>query len=196
MLILLILGLGAGAFFLFGQGLLNGDGGADEVAAPTPTVSPPPISMPEPGDIMTTPPRFSFFAGRNPFLPLVVAPEGGGGSGTTQPRVEEPRTGGGQQEPGEPTEPPAGQNGGAGSGTDGGGGGGQQAGNSRRVGGHTVTLIDVFSSDGKERAQVRVDNKTYVVEEGATFSDNFKVVSIDGSCAAFLHGDERFTLCT
>lgn len=198
LLVLLILGLGAAAFFLFGQGLLDGDGGADEVAAPTPTVSPPPISTPPPDDIIETiPPRFSFFAGRNPFLPLVVGPEGTGG-GTSQPPQQSGGGGGGggggeEQHPPPAPPPPSGDEDGGGGGGD---GGSSQGTNTRTVDGQRVTLVDVFSSDGKERAQVKVDSKTYVVEEGASFGDNFKVVSIEGSCASFLHGDERFTLCT
>lgn len=66
---------------------------------------------------------------------------------------------------------------------------------STQVGGKTVTLIDVFTEDGQLFAQVEVDGDVFTVQEGDTFADNFKLVDIDGSCATFLFGDERFTLC-
>jgi hypothetical protein len=43
--------------------------------------------------------------------------------------------------------------------------------------------------------QVEVDGQTFTVSEGEEFSDNFRVESIQGTCASFLFGDEPFTLC-
>jgi hypothetical protein len=62
------------------------------------------------------------------------------------------------------------------------------------IGGHDVRLLDVFRH-GK-RVQVEVDGHVYVVEEGAIFDDNFKLVKIlDNGCARFLFGDQSFELC-
>ena len=69
-------------------------------------------------------------------------------------------------------------------------GGGQ----STTVGGHTVVLLDIFS--GGTKAQVEVDGTVYTVSEGETFAGNFRLISISGSCARFVFGDEGFTLCT
>lgn len=69
-------------------------------------------------------------------------------------------------------------------------------GSSITVGGHTVVLLDTFTSGGGEVAQVEVDGKVYSVSEGETFSQGrFELVSISGDCATFLYGDEQFTLC-
>ncbi len=69
-------------------------------------------------------------------------------------------------------------------------GGGQ----STTVGGHTVVLLDIFQ--GGTKAQVEVDGTVFTVSEGETFDGNFRLVSISGSCARFVFGDEGFTLCT
>jgi hypothetical protein len=66
-------------------------------------------------------------------------------------------------------------------------------GSSTTSGGHTVVLVDIFSSG--TRAQVEVDGTVYTVSEGETFASTFKLVSISGSCASFLNGDSSFTLC-
>ena len=69
-------------------------------------------------------------------------------------------------------------------------------GSSITIGGHTVVLLDTFTSGGKEIAQVEVDGKVYSVSEGEKFAQGqFKLVSISGDCATFLFGDEQFTLC-
>ena len=46
-----------------------------------------------------------------------------------------------------------------------------------------------------EQLDVQVDGKSYTVESGATFGDHFKLVTIDGTCATFLFGDQSFELC-
>ena len=59
-----------------------------------------------------------------------------------------------------------------------------------------MVLLDIFPSGGGEVAQVEVDGKVYTCREGETFAEGqFELVSIDGDCATFLFGDERFTLC-
>jgi hypothetical protein len=71
-----------------------------------------------------------------------------------------------------------------------------QPGGSITIGGHTVVLLDTFTSGGKQIAQVEVDGKVYSVSEGEKFAGGqFKLVSISGDCATFLYGDEKFTLC-
>jgi hypothetical protein len=66
-------------------------------------------------------------------------------------------------------------------------------GSSTTSGGHTVVLVDIFSSGTK--AQVEVDGTVYTVSEGDTFASTFKLVSISGKCASFLNGDSSFSLC-
>jgi hypothetical protein len=46
-----------------------------------------------------------------------------------------------------------------------------------------------------EQLDVQVDGKGYTVEPGTTFGDNFKLMTIDGTCATFLFGDQSFELC-
>jgi hypothetical protein len=68
-------------------------------------------------------------------------------------------------------------------------------GTSTHVGGHTVTLLDIFKRDGVDKAQVQVDAKVFTVEEGDTFSDGFELVSIGGTCATFTQSGRQFVLC-
>ncbi len=65
------------------------------------------------------------------------------------------------------------------------------------VGGHQVTLIDTFTTNGVERATVEVDGTTYSVAAGETFGPNkqYRLQSVSGNCATFLFGDQSFTLC-
>jgi len=72
---------------------------------------------------------------------------------------------------------------------------GPTGGSSTSVGGHTVVLIDIFTSGGAQKAQVEVDGTVYTVGVGDNFSDNFMLESIDDGCADFLFGDDPFTLC-
>jgi hypothetical protein len=60
-----------------------------------------------------------------------------------------------------------------------------------------VTLIDTFSTNGVERADVQVDTTVYHPSVGETFGPNkqYRLQSVSGNCASFLFGDESFTLC-
>jgi hypothetical protein len=170
MAILGVLAAAAAAFFFLTRG-----GEPPEEAAP-PTTAPPPAVAPSPTPT-GRPPRFTFFSGRDPFLPLVVEP----GAVGEAPPGETPAPG---ESPGAPVvEPPPGAEevvtpeGGT------------------IIGGHSVTVIDVFQQDGQQMVQVEVDGQTFTVGEGEEFSDNFRVESIQGTCVSFLFGDEPFTLC-
>lgn len=170
LIILGVLAAAAAAFFF----LTRGGGEPPEEAAP-PTTAPPPVVTPSPTPT-GRPPRFTFFSGRDPFLPLVVEPVTGGA-----PSGETPAPG---ASPGAPVvEPSPGAEGGV---TPEGG---------TTIGGHSVTIIDVFTQDGQQMVQVEVDGQTFTVGEGEEFSDNFRVESIQGTCVSFLFGDEPFTLC-
>jgi len=65
------------------------------------------------------------------------------------------------------------------------------------VGGHQVTLIDTFTTNGVEQATVSVDGTVYRPSAGQTFGPNkqYKLQSVSGNCATFLFGDQSFTLC-
>ncbi len=170
---LIILGVIAAAvlgFFI----LTRGGAPPPEEAAP-PSPPPPPGVAPSPSP-EPRPPRFTFFSGRDPFLPLVVEAVPG-----ETPTGEEPAAP--EQPTGEPVaEPPAGAE--------------QQAPEAgATVGGRSVTLIDIIQQDGGQVAQVEVDGQPYVVAEGEQFADNFRLDSIQGGCANFVFGDEAFTLC-
>jgi hypothetical protein len=154
----------------------------EEAAAPAPQAAPAPAPEPEPeadkraarpggGPVET----FQVFAPRDPFEPL-VSPDSSGGAADTGATVD---TGGG----GVITNGSGGAPGGA---VDSGG---------STVGGHTVSVIDVFTARGRRRAQVEVDGTVYKVNEGETFADNFKLLSASGECANMLFGDDQFTLC-
>jgi hypothetical protein len=136
------------------------------------------------------------FSGRDPFsLPpqfQTIAPP----SGVTGPGP----TGGGVTGPG-----PTGGGGVTGPGPTGGGvtGPGPTGstnpptnGSTTVIGGHTVVLIDTFTSNGVSHATVEVDGIVYNPAEGATFAGgNFELRDVAGNCATFLFGDESFTLC-
>lgn len=64
-----------------------------------------------------------------------------------------------------------------------------------QAGQQRVRLIDVFRANGQRRAQIRVDDVVYIVNEGETFAENFNLVSTAGQCASILFGDDQFTLC-
>jgi hypothetical protein len=168
LIILGVVAVAALAIFLF---VVRGGGEPAEEAAPTPTVtSPPPPAVeptPEP-DRRPRPPRaFAFFGGRDPFVPLVVE----------QVEPTDDTTDGAP-----PVEAPA-------------DGAEEEAREGVTMGGRNVSVIDVFTRDGRELVQVQVDGETFVVGEGDTFAGNFRVVSIEDPCATFLFGDETFTVC-
>ncbi len=112
------------------------------------------------------------FSGRDPFDPA----QGGGSvavtststSGSTAPATVSPA--------GTPSSGPSG-------------------GSSIDIGGKTVVLVDIFTSQGVQKAQVEVDGTVYTVAEGGTFATSYQLVSINGSCADFLYGDQSFSLC-
>jgi hypothetical protein len=68
---------------------------------------------------------------------------------------------------------------------------------SQTVGGHTVVLLDTFTANGVEQAQVEVDGTVYDPSVGQTFGPNkqYRLQSVSENCATFLYGDESFTLC-
>jgi hypothetical protein len=69
-------------------------------------------------------------------------------------------------------------------------------GSSQNVGGATVVLLDIFQRDGATRVQVEVDGTVFDVGIGERFAGGrFELRSVADSCATFLFGDERFTLC-
>lgn len=94
LIILAVILVVAGVALLLFRESIFGDGGAEQ-AAPTPTVSPSPTIPPEDEDgEAPRPPTISFFAGRDPFVPLVVAAPPGPATepapvGTPPPGAEE-----------------------------------------------------------------------------------------------------------
>lgn len=168
LIILGVIAVAVLAFFFLTRG-----GQPPEEAAPPPSPPPPPGVVPSPSPEARRP-RFTFFSGRDPFLPLVVeaAPEAPVGE---QPAPEQP-VGEPVTEPSPGAEPQAPEGG-------------------ATVGGRRVTLIDIIQQDGTQVAQVEVDGNAFVVAEGEEFADNFRLESIQGGCANFLFGDEAFTLC-
>jgi hypothetical protein len=170
---LMILGGVAGVaivFFLLTSVL--GGGGGDDTAAPPPASTtgpqPAPSPTPSPTPRETLPPVY--LAGdRDPFsIPPTFESPGGGVSPSASPS-------GGQT--GSPTQSPTAPGSGA----------------SSTIDGHTVVLLDVF--DAGTKAQIEVDGTVYTVDEGSRFAQNFRLQSIDGSCATIVYGDESFTLC-
>jgi hypothetical protein len=77
----------------------------------------------------------------------------------------------------------------------GGGGNGGGTPSTTTQGQDTVSLLDVFSRNGKKIAQVRVNSSVYTIDEGEHFHQNYELVSIASRCAGFLYGDSPFTLC-
>jgi hypothetical protein len=58
--------------------------------------------------------------------------------------------------------------------------------------GHQVSLDSVTASGD---IVVSVDAAEYQPAVGEVFAESFQVVSVDGTCAALLFGDDQFTLC-
>lgn len=58
-----------------------------------------------------------------------------------------------------------------------------------------VALLDIYTQGGTRFASVQVDGEIHNVKQGDTFSSTYRVVTITDSCATFVQGDERFTLC-
>ncbi|HLF69725.1 MAG TPA: hypothetical protein VI541_02080 [Actinomycetota bacterium] len=132
-----------------------------------PSASPQPSPSPSPAAAPAE--TFEVFESKDPFRPLVVEFAAGAPGGTTSGT----------------------STGSTGSTSTGGGAGGASA----PTGGQSVTLVDVFTQDGTEKAQVKVGSTVFTVAAGEVFADNFKLLSISGTCATMLHGDDKFTLC-
>ena len=71
------------------------------------------------------------------------------------------------------------------------------SGATRTIGGHQVTLIDTFTTNGVEQATVSVDGTVSHVSTGDRFgpTKEYMLQSVSGNCATFLFGDQSFTLC-
>jgi|SRR6185503_9501272 len=72
---------------------------------------------------------------------------------------------------------------------------GPSGGSSATFNGQTIVLVDIFSSGGQDQAQVEVDGTVYTVSPGDSFSGDFTLVSIDGTCADFTFQGSGFSLC-
>lgn len=181
-------------------------GGGEDSALETAPAPPPiegeplipidPVDPNRPGDGKGPVETFEVFAPKDPFKPLITPP----GEGDVLPptdgidadgdgQIDTPTDGGdGTTDPGDGTGTGT-EGDGTGTGTGNGDGGGES------VGGHRVSLVDVYRADGGPRAQVQVDGTVYTVEEGARFAESFQLLSINGECATMLYGDDQFTLC-
>lgn len=167
---LIVLGVVAGlaAVYFLATSLLGGE------EEPPPAAEPPPateVPSPVPTETPTeTPPPVLVVGGRDPFSipPALLTTSPSPGDGTTSPSPG-----------GTPTPPPTAPGGGT----------------STTMGGRTIVLLSIFTRDGEQLAQVEVDGTVFTVSEGESFAGNFQLVSISGSCARFLFGDEGFTLC-
>jgi hypothetical protein len=144
-------------------------------AIPTPVEESP---RPEPSPTRAPPETFEVFESKDPFRPLVVAEAEQGATVTAGTGAAPGTAPDGTASDG--AAPPPGQ-----------GAGGAPA----PSGGQRVALLDVLEENGEARAQVKVGSTVFTVSPGEVFADNFKLVSISGSCATFLHGDDKFTLC-
>ncbi|HEY8201865.1 MAG TPA: hypothetical protein VII47_10975, partial [Actinomycetota bacterium] len=112
-------------------------------------------------------PAFELSEARDPFRPLVVPPAEGGGS-----------AGGGSPAP----SPVASAGPGA-------------AGAPAPAGGQEVELLDIVDDAGTAKAQVRVGTTVSTAAVGDTFASTYKLLSIEGTCATMLNGEDKFTLC-
>lgn len=175
--LVIVLGL---VYFFFLRG-----GGEEEIVAPpvaegvpAPTEAAPPEEDDDgddDGDVET----FAVFAPRDPFEPLVSAGGAGAGTGTVDTGAGD---GGGGTSVVDPIdEDPDGT--------------ADPEPDGDTIGDHRVRVVDVYSQNGRGRAQIQVDGTIYTVDEGEGFAENFRLVSTDGSCATILFGDDEFTLC-
>ena len=132
----------------------------------TPAASPSPAASPT-----TVPETFEVFESKDPFRPLVVA-------------AAPPATGDGAAPGPAPAPSPS----------PGAGAGGAPA----PSGGTVIELLDIIDAaeaGGTAKAQVRIGSTVYTVAPGETFASTFKVLSISGTCATMLNGDDKFTVC-
>ncbi|MEO7803559.1 MAG: hypothetical protein ABIS18_03760 [Actinomycetota bacterium] len=158
---------------------------AEELAPPLARALPQtatPAVVPSPYPSPTSPPveTFEVFEAKDPFRPLVVAgapASSGSGSGTSGTTGSTGSTGSGSGAAGST---------GSGSGA---------AGGAAPTGGQRIQLLDVFTDKGATKAQIKVGSTVFTVSVGEVFASNFKLISISGTCATLLHGDDKFTLC-
>jgi hypothetical protein len=68
-------------------------------------------------------------------------------------------------------------------------------GSSTQIGGDTVTLVDIFTADGVQKAQIEVNGTVYTVAVGDDFGDGYTLESISGSCVNVSHGSASAGLC-
>lgn len=61
--------------------------------------------------------------------------------------------------------------------------------------GVTVSLLDIFTTEGTRRATIAVDTDEFTVAEGETFADSFRLDRLTDECAEISFGDEGFRLC-
>lgn len=173
-------------FFIKGGG--DADLGAPPPVIPVQTTAPTEtqggdqeVEDPEEGPVET----FEVFARRDPFEPVIElgGPPGVVDVGTTPP------TDGASPAPGStPFDPGTGDPGSEDPGTD-------DPADEQPPGTSRVKLIDAYKTQGLKRAQIRVDNTVYIVDEGETFAESFRLLSVSGKCASMLFGDDQFTLC-
>ena len=57
-----------------------------------------------------------------------------------------------------------------------------------------VTLVKVYSKNGKSYAQTKVGNTVFTTTAGQTFAGTFRLLSTHGSAATYVQGDEQFSL--
>jgi len=181
-LIVLVIVLAFVALFLLVIRPLFFGGEPEEFEEPPPVQTAPSPAAP-PAEESPPEETFEVFESKDPFRPLVVAADAGaagagtapatttGGTTTTSPTPGTSTTGGTA-----PSGPGA-------------------AGGSAPSGGQRVQLMDVFEENGEPRAQVKVGSTVYTVSIDETFAGSYKLVSVSGNCATFLHGDDKFTLC-
>jgi hypothetical protein len=157
--------------------------GGDEPAAIGPVLPTGVTPVPTPTDSGSPGPTASpvvVFAGRDPFSIPPVFPAPTSTFPSTSSSVSTSTSTSPPTSPASPTPTPTTPSGG----------------NSQDFTGKTIVLLDVFSRQGEDMAQVTVNSNLYTVTVGQRFAQNFELVSVSGSCANFLHVEESFTLCT
>jgi hypothetical protein len=115
------------------------------------------------------PSTFELSEARDPFRPLVVAPQEGTAAGPpASPGAASPAPSPGSGA----AEAPAPQ------------------------GGEQVELLDVVVDDqGVTRAQIKVGSTVSTVAAGETFASTYQLLSIQNPCATLQNGADKFTLC-
>ena len=171
---LMILGgvavVAAAIFFLV---VVRGHKAAPTAGAPTITVGgTQPTPSPSPGSAKKKKPAQALvFSGRDPFNPA----QGGGALPTTAaPAGSSPQPA--VSPAGSPQPVPSG-------------------GSSTTIGGDTVVLVDIFTADGVQKAQIEVNGTVYTVAVGDTFGDGYSLDSISGSCVSISQSGTSYSLC-